>query len=124
MVNHKLMSHLLRDLLLWQQDRRWRNMAHGEKQLKEQGKQPQTAQEHLDAMAHYGFHPVFTLSAAQRAQKMRFDQFASACGGFTTRDDYPAKDEPDAPTKCEKCSKEGELTVIELPGCVWHWLQG
>jgi hypothetical protein len=65
-------------------------------------------------MAHYGFESLCPLSAAQRDKKMRLDQFMATCGGFRTREDYPAKGEPDAPVECEGCGKQGESADINI----------
>ena len=87
-------------------------MSYAVDQLKTQGKQPQTCQDLLDILTHHGFVPVNRLSAAQKAGPMRFDQFMQACGGFSSSEDYGAKGEPDAPTRCEGCRQQGETKLM------------
>lgn len=94
------------------QDRRWRNMVYAAEQLKAEGKAPQTWQDELDFMTRYGYQACHPLTAAQKARRLdsqwHLGEFSAACGGFSTPQDYPAKGEPEAPTKCDCCKKQGE----------------
>jgi hypothetical protein len=92
-----------------EEDCGWENLSYEMEQLKEAGKQGFTGGEIQALIVKHGMQPTHPLTDSVARRSMKFEEFMKICGsrGMTLMTKFEAMTLPDAPRKCNCCSKRG-----------------